>query len=79
MDISPRECELLSVLCKASGTLRSRAVLLGNVWGSEAEVEEASLDSYIHFVRRRLAAVGSGVRIVTIRGSGYRLEEKPNA
>ena len=54
-------------------------MLLGNVWGSEAEVEEASLDSYIHFVRRRLAAVGSGVRIVTIRGSGYRLEEKPNA
>lgn len=78
-DISPRECELLSVLCKSSGTLRSRAVLLGNVWGSEAEVEEASLDSYIHFVRRRLAAVGSSVRIVTIRGSGYRLEEKPNA
>ena len=74
-----RECELLSVLCKSSGTLRSRAVLLGSVWGSEAEVEEASLDSYIHFVRRRLAAVGSGVRIVTIRGSGYRLEEKPNA
>lgn len=79
VDISPRECELLSVLCKSPGTLRSRAVILGSVWGSGAEVEEASIDSYIHFVRRRLAAVGSGVRIVTVRGSGYRLEEKTNA
>ena len=42
-DISPRECELLSVLCKSSGTLRSRAVLLGSVWGSEAEVEEGAV------------------------------------
>ena len=79
VDISPRECELLSVLCKSPGTLRSRAVILGSVWGSGAEVEEANLDSYIHFVRRRLAAVGSSARIVTIRGSGYRLEEKTNA
>ena len=38
-------------------------------------MEEGNLDNYIHFLRRRLSAVGSGARIVTARGVGYRLEE----
>ena len=43
----------------------------------QAEVEDANLDCYIHFVRRRLRAVGSAARVVTVRGSGYRLEVPP--
>ena len=46
---------------------------------ADAEVEEASLDSYIRFIRRRLAAVGSRAAIVTVRGAGYRLELSPPA
>ena len=57
----------------------SRALLFGRVWGADTEVEEASLDSYIHFVRRRLAAVSERVRVATVRGVGYRLEDVQNA
>lgn len=42
-----------------------------------AEVEDANLDCYIHFVRRRLKAVGSAVTITTVRGSGYKAEVPP--
>ena len=49
-------------------------VLLGSVWGADADIEDASLDSYIRFIRRRLAAVGSRAVIRTVRGAGYRLE-----
>lgn len=76
--LSPKECDLLAILCKSPGTLRSRAVLLGSVWGADTQVEDANLDSYIHFVRRRLRAVGSSASIATVRGSGYRLELPPN-
>ena len=38
-----------------------------------ADVEEASLDSYVHFIRRRLRAVSSRVTVDTVRGVGYRL------
>lgn len=75
--LSRKECDLLAIFYKNSGRLLSRAVLLGRVWGADAEVEDASLDSYIHFVRRRLAAVCANVKINTVRGAGYRLELLP--
>lgn len=72
--LSKKECELLEAFFKNSGRLLSRQTLLGRVWGADAQVEESSLDSYIHFVRRRLAAVGSDLKLTTVRGAGYRLE-----
>lgn len=72
--LSRKECELLEALMRAPGRLQARSVLLARVWGPLAEVEDANLDCYIHFVRRRLTGVGSRTRVVTVRGSGYRLE-----
>ncbi len=72
-ELSKKECELLEVLMRSGGKLLARPVLLGRVWGADAEVEDSSLDSYIYFVRRRLTAVGAG-RVVTVRGVGYRFE-----
>ena len=60
-------------MLRAPGALQTRPALLAQVWGPLAEVEDANLDCYIHFVRRRLAAVGSRCRIATVRGSGYKL------
>lgn len=72
--LSPKECGLLEALMRHPDQLMGRAVLLGRVWGMDAQVEEASLDSYIHFVRRRLRAVGAQETVATVRGAGYRLE-----
>lgn len=72
--ISKTEMELIEVLIKSGGKTVQRNVIFGRVWGADSEVEEASLDSYAHFVRRRLAAVSSTVKLVTVRGVGYRLE-----
>ncbi len=72
--LSKKEADLLGVLMKNEGQTLSRGVLFGRVWGPEAEVEEASLDSYAHFIRRRLASVSKQVSLVTVRGVGYRLE-----
>ncbi len=75
--LSKKEGELLGALMKSGGQTLARSVLFGRVWGPGAEVEDANLDSYAHFIRRRLAAVSSRVRLVTVRGVGYRLEEEP--
>lgn len=74
--LSKKEAELLRFFMQHSGTTLSRTTLFAYVWGADAEVEEASLDSYAHFVRRRLSAVSRSVRLVTVRGVGYRLEEE---
>lgn len=77
VSLSPKECDLLEALMRHPGQLMGRSVLLGRVWGIEAQVEEASLDSYIHFVRRRLRAVGARETVSTVRGAVYRLEASP--
>lgn len=72
--LTKRECDLLEAFLRNPGRLQSRSLLLAQVWGPMAEVEDANLDCYIHFVRRRLQSVGSAARVVTVRGSGYQLE-----
>lgn len=74
VSLTKRECNLLETLLRNAGRLQSRTVLLAQVWGPLAEVEDANLDCYIHFVRRRLQSVGSTSRVITIRGSGYKFE-----
>lgn len=76
--LSKKEGELLGVLMKSGGATQTRAFLFGRVWGPDADVEEAGLDSYAHFLRRRLAAVSDAVSLVTVRGVGYRLEDRRN-
>ena len=71
--LSRTECDLAEALLNQAGRLAGRAMLMGWVWGAQA-VEESNLDTYIHFLRRRLRAVGSRVVIATVRGAGYRLE-----
>lgn len=72
--VSGREGALLEAFLRSPGQTLSRTVLLTKVWGMDSDVEEGNLDNYIHFLRRRLKAVGSSVRIRTVRGIGYRLE-----
>lgn len=74
VSLSKKECELLEVLLRNPGKLLSREVLLGRVWGADNDVTDASLDSYIHFVRRRLKLVDADHRVMTVRGFGYKLE-----
>ena len=52
-----------------------RPQLLTKVWGPDSDVEDGNLDNYIHFLRRRLQAVGSSLKIQTVRGVGYRLQQ----
>lgn len=75
--LTKRECDLLEALLRTPGRLQIRPLLLAQVWGPLAEVEDANLDCYIHFVRRRLQSVGSSAKVITVRGSGYKFEVQP--
>lgn len=72
--LSRREAQLLQLFLRNPGQTMTRGLLLARVWGPDAPVEEGNLDNYIHFLRRRLGSVGSGTRLTTLRGVGYRLE-----
>lgn len=72
--LSRREGSLLECFLQNENQVLTRAALLSRVWGHDAAVEDGNLDNYIHFLRRRLKAVGSCLAIHTVRGIGYRLE-----
>lgn len=57
--LSGREGRLLEVFLRSPGSLLQRMVILSRVWGVDAEVEDGNLDTYIHFIRKRLRTVKS--------------------
>ena len=71
--LSGREGRLLEVLLRSFELVIRREVLLSRVWGVDAEVENCNLDTYIHYLRKRLSYVGSTLALKTIRGVGYTL------
>lgn len=68
------ELRLLEGLLLHAGNIAPREMLEGRVFGFR-EVGSNALEVYVSRLRKRLQ--GSGLRIRTFRGLGYRLEEAP--
>ncbi len=73
--LSKRLGDLLELFLRNPGQTLPRQTILLRVWGMETEVEDGNLDNYTYFLRRCLRKVGSTLRLTTVRGIGYRLEE----
>lgn len=73
--LSKRLGDLLELFLRNPGQTLPRQTILLRVWGTETEVEDGNLDNYTYFLRRSLRKVGSTLRLTTVRGIGYRLEE----
>ena len=71
---SPKEFSLLRLLAVEAGEPVSRQRILEQVWGSAEHIDPNIVDQYISYLRRKLDPERCGVTIVTMRGSGYRLE-----
>lgn len=73
---SRTEYRLLKVLLESGGSILSRADVLERVWNESDRAEQNVLDQYVSYLRRKLDAAGSRVRILTERGVGYRIVGK---
>jgi two-component system phosphate regulon response regulator PhoB len=71
--LGPTEFRLLRFLLARPERVHSRAQLLDHVWGSEAYIEERTVDVHIRRLRQALEPFGLDALIETVRGSGYRL------
>lgn len=66
-----KEYALLVALAENPGIVLSREKLLETVWGYDFYGESRTVDVHVNHLRERVA--GSGVRIETVRGTGYKL------
>ena len=70
--LSPKENELLLMLCEYKNDLLPRESALKRIWGSDTYFNGRSMDVYIAKLRKYLRE-DSSVEIVNIHGNGFRL------
>ncbi len=70
--LSPKENELLTMLCEYKNDLLPRETALKRIWGSDTYFNGRSMDVYIAKLRKYLKQ-DSSVEIVNIHGNGFRL------
>lgn len=71
--VSPREAGVLRSLLEHAGEVLSKQQILDRVVSDEADIQPDAVEVIVHRLRKRLE--GSGVRIATLRGLGYALEQ----
>jgi two-component system OmpR family response regulator len=73
--IRPKEFALLLFLAQHHRQVLSRPFLLERVWGWDFGGGTRTVDVHIHWLREKIEADPSNpIRLVTVRGSGYRFE-----
>jgi DNA-binding response OmpR family regulator len=73
LELPRRELNLLEVLLARRGQVVSKESLLEKLFGFDEEVGINAVEIYVHRLRKRLDH--AGVRIRTVRGLGYLLEQ----
>ena len=74
IDFTLKEYELLEFLIQHKGQAMSRDVLLDRLWGFEYDGDTRIVDVHIFKIREKLKDYG--IKIKTIRGIGYMLEDE---
>ena len=77
VSLTHMEFELLRFLMAHAGQAVTRELLLDDVWGLSYAGDTRTVDVHIRTLRQKLGAAGD--QIATVRGVGYRMEEKADA
>ena len=76
IDLSAREFDLLATLARRPNRVFKREDLLDLVWGVDRDVSQATVETYISYLRAKIDVPPASRLIHTIRGVGYSLREK---
>lgn len=73
IELTLTEFKLLYELLVNKGRVRSREILLNNVWGYTFEGYERTVDTHVQRLRRKMGRFGNIIE--TVRGIGYMIKE----
>ncbi len=73
--LSAKEFDVMRSLMQSKENNLSKEAILVRVWGFDSNATENYVEVYIGFLRKKLASIGSNVRIEAVRRLGYHLEE----
>ncbi len=76
IDLSPKEFELLHYFMARENDIITRDMLLKDVWSLSFDPGTNVIDVNIGRLRKRIQQGGDSVQLTTVRGIGFKLEEK---
>lgn len=76
IDLSPKEFDLLHYFIARKNDIITRDMLLKDVWGLSFDPGTNVIDVNIGRLRKRIQQGSDTVQLTTVRGIGYKLEEK---
>lgn len=71
--LSAKEFALLHLLLRHQGKVVRRERLLNEVWGVDYYGDTRTLDTHVGWLRKKIEEQG-GIRLVSVRGIGYRMD-----
>jgi DNA-binding response OmpR family regulator len=75
LPLKPKEYELLVYFARHRGQMLSREQILQRVWGWDYTGDSRTVDVHVRWLREKIEpSPASPVRLVTVRGGGYRFE-----
>ncbi len=72
--LSAREFDVMRFLLQTKEKNIPKEVLLVRIWGYESDAVDNHVEVYVGFLRKKLASIGSNIKIVAVRRLGYHLE-----
>lgn len=75
VELSPRECEVLQIFMQEPGRTFSRDEICERVWEREHEYDTRTVEIFVMRLRKKIDLDACGLKIETVRGVGYVLDE----
>lgn len=69
-----KEFQLLSLLTSKSQQVLSRDLIIESIWGIDFQGDEQTVNVHVKRLRQRLERYAPDVKILTVRGVGYKIE-----
>jgi DNA-binding response OmpR family regulator len=79
VSLTRTEYNLLERLMYRAGKVVSRRALIESVWGFDRDIEENTLDAFMHLLRNKVDSPGRAKLIHTVRGVGYMIRPEGTA
>lgn len=78
VELTRVEFDLLACMLAAPGRVFTRAQLIDRVWGDGFAITDRTIDSHVKGLRRKVEAAGGNATLIeTVRGVGYRVNDRP--
>ena len=74
--LGAKEYQLMELFLRNPAQILPKETMHERVWGLESDAEYNNLEVYVSFLRKKLAFIGSRMKIKATRGVGYALEEE---